>query len=106
MGKLEDIHRPKPRLGQVVQILRGRDAGQYAVVVGVVDVKFVNLADGYKRKFNRPKKKNIRHVRLEDYVNAEVASSLHEQGKVTNVKLRYALEQFHLRRLHEEKKGE
>lgn len=106
MGKLEETHRPGPHLGQIVQILRGRDVGQYAVVVGVINAKFVILADGYKRKFDRPKKKNILHVRYEDYVNEEVANSLNEQGRVTNAKLRYALQQFHLIRPPEEEKGE
>lgn len=103
---MEDVSQPVPRLGQIAYVLRGRDAGQYAVVVGVINSKFVMLADGYKRKFDRAKKKNIRHVRLEDFVSDEVANSLHEQGRVTNAKLRYALQQY--QRIHSrvEEKGE
>lgn len=103
---MEDGHNREPRLGQVVKILRGRDAGQYAVVVGVISPKFVILADGYKRKFDQSKKKNSLHVRFENYVSEEVANSLNEQGRVTNAKLRYALQQFHLTRPRVEEKGE
>lgn len=106
MGEMADKSQPDPRLGQVVYVLRGRDAGQYAVVVGKIDPKFVLLADGYKRKFDTAKKKNIRHVRFQDFVSKEVERSLHEQGRVTNAKLRYALQQFLSTHPRAEEKGE
>jgi len=46
-----------PHPGQFVQVLRGRDIGKYAVIVEVIDSKFVKIADGDKRKFDRAKKK-------------------------------------------------
>lgn len=95
-----------PRLGQVVEILRGRDSGQYAIIVGMISPKFLQLADGYKRTFDRPKKKNVRHVRFTDFVSEEVADSLSEHGRVTNAKLRNALQQFHLIHPCEDGKGE
>lgn len=102
---MEDVDRSEPRPGQIVEILKGRDAGQYAVVVGI-DQKFVLLADGYKRKFDRPKKKNRRHVRLKSFISEHVAKSLHEEGRVTNAKLRNAIQQFHSIRPGTEEKGE
>ncbi|WP_054950982.1 KOW domain-containing RNA-binding protein [Numidum massiliense] len=103
---MEDCENCRPQLGQVVKVLRGRDSGQYAVIVGVISPKYVLLADGDKRKSDRPKKKNLLHVDLKDYVSEEIANRLHEQGRVTNAKLRYALHDFHLRRPPEEEKGE
>lgn len=82
------------RLGQIVEILRGREAGSYAVVIGIEDERFVWIADGGKRKFDRPKKKNRLHLRLYDSISTEVADSLRETGRVTNGKLRYALNKF------------
>lgn len=83
-----------PRIGEVVRILRGREAGQYAIVIDVIDDRFVLLADGEKRKYDRPKKKNLNHIELLDYISPEVQNSLLETGRVTNGKLRFALDKF------------
>ncbi|SEB19110.1 hypothetical protein SAMN05421743_12558 [Thalassobacillus cyri] len=83
-----------PRIGQVVRIVQGREAEQYMVVIDLLDNRFVLLADGEKRKFDRPKKKNLQHVELMDFVSPEVQHSLLETGRVTNGKLRFAVTKF------------
>ncbi len=83
-----------PRIGQIVLINKGRDAGQFAIIINAADEKFVLIADGDRRKFDRPKKKNIQHLTLYDYVSSEVRDSLTEAGRVTNGKLRWALTNF------------
>ncbi|MFC3040901.1 KOW motif-containing protein [Virgibacillus xinjiangensis] len=83
-----------PLIGQVVRIMQGREAGQYAIIIKVVDDRYVLLADGEKRKYDRPKKKNISHIELMDYTSPEVQNSLLETGRVTNGKLRYAIAKF------------
>ncbi|MDY0407269.1 KOW domain-containing RNA-binding protein [Virgibacillus sp. 179-BFC.A HS] len=83
-----------PRMGQVVRILRGREAGQYAIVIKIIDDQYVLLADGEKRKYDRPKKKNISHIQLMDFISQEVQNSLLETGRVTNGKLRFAIAKF------------
>lgn len=84
----------KPQPGQIVKVLRGNDPDNYAVVIGIVDSRFILLADGNKRKFDRPKKKNIIHLQLQEEISSEVAASLQETGRVTNAKLRYAIGKF------------
>ncbi|MYL35868.1 RNA-binding protein [Pontibacillus yanchengensis] len=83
-----------PRIGQVVRVLQGREVEQYMIIIGVVDNRFVLLADGEKRKYDRPKKKNVHHIKLMDYISPEVQNSLLETGRVTNGKLRFALSKF------------
>jgi ribosomal protein L14E/L6E/L27E len=83
-----------PQLGQIVKILRGRDAGKYAVIIGIADERFVWIADGDKRKFDQPKKKNLLHLELLDAVSSEVVNSLQETGRVTNGKLRFAITKY------------
>ncbi|WP_182201168.1 KOW domain-containing RNA-binding protein [Paraliobacillus salinarum] len=83
-----------PQIGQVVQILQGREAGQYAIVIGIVDDRFALLADGEKRKYDRPKKKNLNHVLPINFISPEVQNSLLETGRVTNGKLRFAISKF------------
>ncbi|GEK59744.1 hypothetical protein MHA01_26490 [Marinococcus halophilus] len=91
---MKDSESRRPDLGQIVRVTRGREAGQYAVVIGVLDDKFLMLADGERRKFDRGKKKNTSHVELLSYISPEVQSSLTETGRVTNAKIRHALYTF------------
>jgi ribosomal protein L14E/L6E/L27E len=94
------------QLGQIVKVLRGREEGTYAVVVEIIDQKFVMIADGSNRKFDRPKKKNISHLESQHTISREVASSLLESGRVTNGKLRYAMKQFEVQQSEAQEKGE
>jgi large subunit ribosomal protein L14e len=83
-----------PVIGQLVQVKRGKEAGKYAIVIALVDEKFVLLADGDKRKFDRPKKKNNQHVSPVSYISMEIVESLQESGRVTNAKLRFAISKY------------
>ncbi|MGG6312186.1 hypothetical protein [Paenibacillus macerans] len=85
------MHRSEPQLGQLVKVLKGRDAGAIYVIIGIVDDKFVWIADGNKRKFDQPKRKNAQHLELLPMVSSEVVQSLQESGRVTNGKLRHAV---------------
>lgn len=83
-----------PKIGQLVKIVRGKDAGHYSVIVDILDDRFVQIADGERRKFDQAKKKNVIHLELQDVVSSEVARSIAEAGRVTNGKLRFAIESF------------
>lgn len=87
-------HLPEPQVGQVVKTLKGRDAGSVYVIVGIVDERFVLIADGDKRKFDQPKRKNVQHLALQPTISNEVVHSLQETGRVTNGKLRFAVNAF------------
>jgi len=84
----------QPRIGQLVTVLRGKDEGAHAVIVALVDERFVLIADGHKRKAQEPKKKNLLHLALQPQVSEEVADSLRESGSVTNGKLRFAIQKY------------
>ncbi|PTX58203.1 hypothetical protein C8P63_11877 [Melghirimyces profundicolus] len=102
MDLTDPERRPCP--GQVVRVLRGREAGRYAIVIDVVEPHFVLLVDGDKRKVGHAKKKNVKHIQPTNYIAREVAESLKEDGRVSNAKIRYALNQYLLQQ--ERKKGE
>lgn len=84
----------KPSIGQIVESVRGRDQGTFAVVIGYLDQRFLLLADGHRRRVEQPKKKNVAHVRATSYYADEVVQADTQQSKVTNAKLRHALRQF------------
>ena len=93
----------EPRLGQVAEILKGKEVGRHAVVVGIVDHKTVLLADGQKRPGAAPKRKNIAHVRLLDIVDSDVALDIEQKGQVQDAKLRYCLNRYQQDCLQNEK---
>jgi ribosomal protein L14E/L6E/L27E len=84
----------QPQVGHIVKILRGRDFGKFAIIIGLVDQRFALIADGDKRKFDHPKKKNLLHLELQNEISDVVVNSLLETGRVTNGKLRYALAKY------------
>ncbi|MFC0525735.1 RNA-binding protein [Pontibacillus salicampi] len=94
------------RLGQVVRVLQGREVEQFMIIIDIIDDRFLLLADGEKRKYDRPKKKNVQHIELMDYVSPEVQNSLLETGRVTNGKLRFALSKFGNEVVTDLKKGD
>lgn len=95
-----------PKLGQVVRVTQGREAGQYAVIIKILNKRIVMLADGEKRKYDRPKKKNLHHIELMDYISPEIHSSLLETGRVTNGKLRFTVTKFESEVVTDLKKGD
>jgi large subunit ribosomal protein L14e len=84
----------QPKLGQIAKVISGTDLDKYVMVVAIIDSKFVMIADGKKRKFDRPKKKNILHLQLQNSISQVVLESLEQSGRVTNGKLRFALTSF------------
>lgn len=93
-------------IGHVVKIIKGRDTGQFAIIIEHLNDSIVLIADGEKRKHQHPKKKNINHLLLCSYVSPEVRNSILQTGRVTNGKLRYALNKFRSECLTEEKGDE
>ncbi|GGG90363.1 MULTISPECIES: KOW domain-containing RNA-binding protein [Paenibacillus] len=84
----------QPQVGQIVKVLRGKDENSYAIILTVVDERFVMIVDGDKRRFDQPKKKNVLHLELQPVISSEVTDSLLESGRVTNAKLRYVIQKY------------
>ena len=88
------------KLGQIVQIRNGRHAGSFAIIIEKKD-GYVWVADGKKRTFHHPKKKNIKHIQPTNVVAKDVADALDESGSVDDAALRHALNQYQSNRLKE-----
>ncbi|WP_306301379.1 RNA-binding protein [Thalassobacillus sp. C254] len=72
----------------------------------MLDERFLLLADGDKRKFDKAKKKNVNHIEPLPHISDEVIRSIEETGRVTNAKLRFALGVFSQQHLELLKEGE
>lgn len=89
-----DSAKEAPQLGQLVQVTQGREQGKLAIIIKIIDNRFVLLADGDKRKYDRPKKKNVHHISLTSIISEEVRKSLLETDRVSNGKLRFAISKY------------
>ncbi|CAM4482855.1 KOW domain-containing RNA-binding protein [Paenibacillus tarimensis] len=81
-------------IGRIVKVLRGKGQDGLAVIIGIVDDRFVLIADGDKRRFDDPKKKSLLHLELTEAISSEVVNSMQETGRVTNAKLRFAIQKY------------
>ena len=78
----------------VVKSLVGHDEGELYVVCQV-EGKFVYLVNGKNRPLNKPKKKNIRHVKKVVTLSSQrVLQKLTEYAKLENSHIIYALKQI------------
>lgn len=60
----------------VATSLAGRDKGRVFVIVGVLDEEHVYIADGKMRKIEKPKKKKLKHLRVERITEQSIADEL------------------------------
>ena len=67
-------------LGRVTFSKQGHDKKRAFVIVGLVDERYVLIADGDTRKFEHPKKKQCKHLHTTPIVATEIAHTL-TQGK-------------------------
>lgn len=65
-----------PKLGALVHSLAGRDAGEYYLIVGILEQNYVLVANGSNRPLKSPKKKNLRHLQYRQNGPAELAEKL------------------------------
>ncbi|MDB4867964.1 MAG: hypothetical protein JWR03_2297 [Cohnella sp.] len=89
--------------GDIARSRRGKDEGQLCIILDLVGERSALVADGDKRRFDRPKRKNVLHLEPLGIHSEEVANSLRETGRVTNAKLRFAIGKAEA---HAEEKGE
>lgn len=81
----------EPELGVIATSRAGHDRGRAFVIVGREGSEYLHLADGNTRRIEQPKKKKLRHVRLEPTVAEDVRKLLIEGKPVDNATLRKAL---------------
>jgi len=79
------------RPGQLVESVAGRDKGREMVVLKVLDDGSVFVADGDLRRVERPKKKNVKHVKPRRTILEEISRQLMAGARVTNAQVREAI---------------
>lgn len=79
------------QVGQLVTSSAGRDKGKPFFVIRIVDDRFIDVADGDLRSIDKPKRKNVRHVKPHRIVHEELARLLRANERPTDDMLRRLL---------------
>ena len=80
-------------IGSIVISKAGRDCGEWFVVLAAEN-GYAFLADGRKRKVDKPKKKKIKHIQMTNSVSELIRDRLQGGGQVENFEIRNALSEF------------
>ncbi|HHW90557.1 MAG TPA: RNA-binding protein [Clostridiales bacterium] len=86
------MEKVEAELGRVALSVAGRDKGKYFLICGVLDERYVLIADGRFHKLGAPKKKNIRHLKL--LKKTILANKLKNGLKIFDSELYKALKAF------------
>ena len=80
-------------ISDIVIALNGRDKGKPFFVVDKEDI-FAKLCDGKSRRIDKPKRKKMKHIRLESRSEGRTALKIKNGVKVTNNEIRRALAEY------------
>ena len=78
--------------GQIVKSKAGHDKGCVFFVVEVLDDDYVLIADGDRRKYERHKKKKVKHLQPYNRVNDVISEKIRLGLKIENIDLQRELE--------------
>ncbi len=77
--------------GDIVYSKAGRDKDRPFVVLAVTDAQYAIIADGRKRRVDKPKKKKIKHLLKSGHASSLLQEKLRSGTKVTNPDLKRVL---------------
>lgn len=81
------------QIGQVVYSKCGHDRGDVQMIVAM-EGEYLFLADGKRRKLERPKRKKKMHIQPTFYVEKDVAAKLQEGAYVLDAEIKKALKKY------------
>lgn len=82
------------QLGEVVFSKAGRDFDNAYLVVDIENKDYIKVADGDKKKIERPKRKNKKHLRKTGDVFGELSIWLSEGKRVRNEDIKKFLKDY------------
>lgn len=94
MAKKRDINRF--RVGQMAISDAGHDRGKLYVILKVEN-ESVWLADGILKTMEKPKRKNICHVRRMNYIDPEIDARLNGKSPLNNEDILKAIQRYEAR---------
>lgn len=80
-------------MSDIVTALNGRDKGKLFFVVKIEEI-YAFLSDGKSRRIDKPKRKKLKHLKLEANSDCRTAFKIRSGDKVTNSEIRRALAEY------------
>lgn len=90
------------RYGQLVVSTAGRDLGEYYIIWNMYDENFLELVNGTTHPLTKPKKKNLKHVKVTMAVATDVEISVLRGESLKNAQIIEAIQ----KRLNELEEGD
>ena len=84
----------------IVMSLNGRDKGKIFFVLATADI-YAFICNGRSRRLDKPKRKKLKHLRLEAKSDCRAAEKIRSGGKLTNSEVRKALAEYAAQNLGE-----
>jgi ribosomal protein L14E/L6E/L27E len=75
------------RHGQLVRSIRGRDRNQYYLIAGMVGDRFIKVVNGKNHPLSKPKKKNLKHVKVMMLVAKEIEDAMLKEDLLTDAEI-------------------
>lgn len=94
MAKKRDVNRFLP--GQMVLSAAGHDKGKIYVILAIQN-EALWVADGMRKTAEKPKRKNIRHVRRMNYIDEGIDARLKSDCPLKNEDICRAIQLFEMR---------
>lgn len=82
------------RRGQMVRSIAGRDFDQYYLIVDLVGDRYIMVVDGVHHRLARPKKKNLKHVKITMLVAKNLEKALMNKESLTDSVIVAAINQL------------
>ncbi len=90
------------QVGQFVKSRAGRDKGKVFIVYEVINDAYVYVVDGDLRKLEKPKKKKVKHLKIEGNLDLNIQevllSKVHIENKWLKQKIESRLDLIRVRR--------
>ena len=81
-------------IGRVVLSKQGHDKGRLFLVVGLIDERYVLIADGDSRRLAKPKRKQAMHLISKPYIAAEALHAIEAKPQTADSDIRKALKTY------------
>lgn len=93
LTKENEVKSLEYQIGQVVYSKSGHDKGDVQMIVAVEE-EYLFLADGRRRKLEKPKRKKKMHVQPTFYVEKDVAAKLQKGEYLLDAEIKKALKKY------------
>lgn len=89
--KTVDTGQISPVPGGIAVSKAGRDSGREFIIIRLLEIPFILVADGSLRRVERPKKKNVKHLKITGFVVDDIKDRLEKRLKLSNADVRKAI---------------